>query len=296
MELLQLQYFREVARQEHMTRAARELRVAQPALSKTISRLEEDLGVPLFDRRNRRIQLNAYGKAYLKKVEAALEALEEGRREVLDLAGAERGVVRLATTTLNRLSGSISAYRERHPDVGFRVVQVSPAEQDRLADMLENGDADLGFTAATIGREGLIETPVLKAEIRLAVPSGHRLAGRSDGIRLTEAQDEPFIEYREGHPFRGVNEQFCRIAGLERRIVCEVEEPAAIESLVLAGLGVALVPACAGDEQSKLTLVPIREPICRRQFNVVRSESRYLPLAARDFESFLAGYFDERYG
>lgn len=64
MEMLQLEYFRTVARLEHMTRAAQELHIAQPALSKTISRLEEDLGVPLFDRQNRQIRLNAFGKAF----------------------------------------------------------------------------------------------------------------------------------------------------------------------------------------------------------------------------------------
>lgn len=64
MELLQLQYFRTVARMEHMTKAAKELRIAQPALSKTIARLEEDLGVPLFDRQNRQIKLNEFGRAF----------------------------------------------------------------------------------------------------------------------------------------------------------------------------------------------------------------------------------------
>lgn len=91
MELLQLHYFQTVARMEHMTKAAKELRIAQPALSKTIARLEEDLGVPLFDRQSRQIKLNSFGKAFLKSVDTALSALEEGRREVSDLAGMERG-------------------------------------------------------------------------------------------------------------------------------------------------------------------------------------------------------------
>ena len=72
-ELLQLHYFLKVAKLEHMTKAAQELRIAQPALSKTIARLEEDLGVPLFDRKGRNIRLNSFGKVYLKKVEMALE-------------------------------------------------------------------------------------------------------------------------------------------------------------------------------------------------------------------------------
>ena len=82
MELLQLHYFQTVARMEHMTKAAKELRIAQPALSKTIARLEEDLGVQLFDRQNRQIKLNSFRKAFLKSVDTALSALEEGKRGV----------------------------------------------------------------------------------------------------------------------------------------------------------------------------------------------------------------------
>lgn len=67
MELLQLEYFLTVAKLEHMTKAAQELRIAQPALSKTIARLEQDLGVPLFDRQGRKIRLNPYGQAFMKK-------------------------------------------------------------------------------------------------------------------------------------------------------------------------------------------------------------------------------------
>lgn len=80
MELLQLYYFRTVAKNQHMTNAAEELRIAQPALSKTIARLEEDLGVPLFDRQGRSIKLNTFGQAFLRKVETALNALEDGRK------------------------------------------------------------------------------------------------------------------------------------------------------------------------------------------------------------------------
>ncbi|GIO15753.1 LysR family transcriptional regulator [Cohnella xylanilytica] len=290
MELLQLHYFRTVARLEHMTRASQELRIAQPALSKTISRLEEDLGVPLFDRQNRQIKLNPFGKAFLRKVETALSALEEGKREVADLAGTERGVIRLATTTLSRLSGSLAAFRELHPDVNFRIVQISPAAEDEMVRLLEEGEVDLGFTAASLGREGIGEIPVLKAEICLAVPKGHRLEGR-ESIRLEEAAGEPFVEYKEGHPFRKINEEFSRRAGLERNVVCEIEEPAALESLVLAGLGVAFVPACPGDEKSRLSLVRIAAPVCSREFTVAWLEKRYLSQAAREFKRFLGEYF-----
>ena len=100
MDLLQLHYFRTVARLQHMTMAAEVLNVAQPALSKTIARLERELGVPLFDRQGRRIRLNRYGEAFLDKVDRALNLLEQAKQEVADMAGAEKGTIHLATVTM----------------------------------------------------------------------------------------------------------------------------------------------------------------------------------------------------
>ncbi|WP_276356666.1 LysR family transcriptional regulator [Cohnella caldifontis] len=291
MELLQLQYFQTVARLEHMTKAAEELRVAQPALSKTIARLESDLGVPLFDRTNRQIRLNAFGRAFLGKVDTALAALEEGRKEVADLAGMERGSIHLATNTLHRVTHSLGVFRARHPEVNFRIVQVAPSSTEEMVRLLESGEADLCFTAAPLDRPGIREIAVLNAEILLAVPPGHRFEG-TGSIRLADAAGEPFIEYRAGHPFRGANDAFCQKAGIRRNVVCEVEEPSALAELVQAGLGVALVP---GRQEAKQPFwqVRIEEPSWHRAFNLAWQDKRYLSLAARRFRDFLVEYFAE---
>lgn len=286
MELLQLQYFQKVARLEHMTKAAHELRIAQPALSKTIARLEADLGVALFDRQNRQIRLNRYGKAFLDKVDRALALLEEGRREVADLAGTERGSIHLATNALTRLSPSLGTFRARYPEVRFRIIQIAPASTYDMVELLEKGEVDLCFTAAPLEHPAIREVPVLNAEVYLAVPPGHRLAGRRS-IRLAEARDEPFIEYRSGHPFRRMNEEICRNAGIRPRIVCEVEEPPALGNLVQAGLGVALVPACKGDDPPQYSLLPIEDPGCRRTFTLAWCEQRYMSEAVQTFKDFL---------
>jgi len=87
MDLLQLRYFRVVARLEHMTKAPRSFFIAQPSLSQTIGRLEKEIGVPLFDRHGRVIRLNQFGKAFLEHVETLFRELEEGQRKVQDMAG-----------------------------------------------------------------------------------------------------------------------------------------------------------------------------------------------------------------
>ncbi|CAM3156071.1 LysR family transcriptional regulator [Paenibacillus lupini] len=289
MELLQLQYFRTVARHEHMTRAAEELRIAQPALSKTISRLEEDVGVPLFDRQNRQIRLNRFGRAFLQQVEIALGALDEGRRELVDMLDTEQGTIRLATPTLSRLSSSISEFRKVNPEILFRVVQIPPAASNDMISLLERGDVDLCFIAASLNQSWIREQIVLKAEVNLAVPMTHRLAGR-ENITLAEAANEAFIEYHTEHPFRHINNAYCDAAGITRNVICEVDEPSALWSLVQAGLGVAFVPHNT-NEDPNVKLLSIESPFCEREFSIAWNEKRYLPRAAKQYLEFLGSYF-----
>ncbi|WP_199615162.1 LysR family transcriptional regulator [Paenibacillus alkalitolerans] len=291
MELLQLHYFRTVARLEHMTKAAQELHIAQPALSKTIARLEEDLGVPLFDREGRRIRLNAFGRAFLAKAETALMALEEGRREIADLAGMERGRIYLATSILTPLSEPLGKFLSQHPKINFRITQASI---DEMTQQLEAGEIDFCFTALPIERPDIREIPLLSEEVFLAVPPGHRFAGRSS-IRLSEAADEPFVGYKEGYLFRKMNDEFCRKAGITPNVVCEVDEPAAIGKLVGAGLGVAFVGACRVDKDFP-PLLRIEHPVCRRTFKLAWHEKRYLSAAAHKFREFLVRYFADMFG
>jgi len=286
MELLQLRYFQTVARLEHMTKAAQELCIAQPALSKTISRLEEDVGVPLFDRHGGRIRLNAFGKTFLHKVEKALALLEEGRNEVSELAGLEQGSIHLATSTLDRLSDALGEFLALYPEVKFRITQAS---MDEITYLVEAGEVDLCFTPMPINRPHICAASVLKEDVYLAVPQGHRFAGRKS-IRLSELAKDPFIGYKEGVPFQQMNDLLFQEAGITPNFVCRVDEPAAIASLVRAGLGVALAGNCGGPN-SQMNLLRIEFPICQRNFQIVWYEKRYLSLAARKFRDFLIGYF-----
>ncbi|RCW45433.1 LysR family transcriptional regulator [Paenibacillus prosopidis] len=295
MELLQLHYFRTVARLEHMTKAAQELHIAQPALSKTIARLEEDLGVPLFDRQGRQIRLNTFGKAFLAKAETALTALEEGRRELADLAGMERGSIHLAAPTLNRLSGLIGDFLTLHPEVQFHLAQASTEE---MVQQLENGQIDFCFTALPIGRPGIHELPVLNEEVFLAVPPGHRLASRTS-INLSEVADESFIGYKKENIFRKRDDEIFEKAGITPNIVCEINEPSAKASLIKAGLGIAFVGACnRSDEAPPLpfVLLHIDNPRCQSSFQLAWHEKHYLSKAACEFRDFAVQYFAGKRG
>src|SRR5690349_12115287 len=120
MELQQLKYFQTVARLQHFTRAAEELYISQPSLSRSIARLEEELGAPLFDREGRQVRLNRLGQTFLKRVERVFNELEVGQRELQDLIGPEKGLVAVAflhTVGVRLLPLLLSAFRAEHPNI-----------------------------------------------------------------------------------------------------------------------------------------------------------------------------------
>lgn len=289
MELLQLHYFRTVARLEHMTKAAEELCIAQPALSQTIARLESDLGVPLFDRKGRNIKLNLFGKSFLKKAEAALALLEEGRAEVADLAGKEGGRVFLSTTTHKCFSDLIGAFIPEHPNIKLQITQAST--QDKIK-QLKNGDIDFCITFPPLNEKGITGTSFLTEHIKIAVPTNHRFANHRS-IDLKELADEPFICIKEGNPFREMTDQFCEQAGFTPNIVCEVDELSAIVYFLRTGIGVGFLPETPFDDKNfPFPLIPINNPDCQRTYQLAWNEKRYLSMAARKFRDYVIHYFE----
>jgi DNA-binding transcriptional LysR family regulator len=198
--------------------------------------------VPLFDRQGRRIRLNPFGVAFLRRMERVFAELEDGRREVADLAGLEHGRVSLAATTL-RLPQLFNGFLAAHPHVSFRLMQSSSLEMQR---QLESGEVDLCIASPPLTRPRIRSVPMLTEELLLVVPVGHRLAGK-DHIALREVAEEPFIAMKAGYGLRDIADECCRQAGFAPALACECDELAAIRGLVSAGLGVAFFPPSGGE-------------------------------------------------
>lgn len=292
MEWQQLEYFQAVARLEHFTHAARQLALSQPALSRSIARLEDELGVPLFERQGRRVRLTRYGRAFLAHVERALQAIDAGKREVSDMAGPERGVVTLAflrTLGASMLPEALGAFRERHPDVHFHLTQ---NYSSALLDLLAEGAVDLCLFAPPEERPGMLWRPVLTEEIYVVVAPGHRLASR-ESIALAELADEPLILLKPGYGMRRITDALCRQAGFTPRIAFEGEDTATVTGLATAGLGVGFIPALAVTERPDARYLRVSEPRCERIIALAWMEQRYLSAAATLFRDFTLAFFAE---
>ncbi|MDA3624463.1 LysR substrate-binding domain-containing protein [Saccharopolyspora sp. WRP15-2] len=280
MDLLPLRYFQAVARHEHISRAAAELRVSQPSLSRTIARLEKELGVPLFDRQGRQIRLNRFGSAFLTRVDRALAELDDGRQELSDAVGLVRGSVAVATETLLTLSGALVGFRAEHPDVDVRLYQSSATA---MLQRLRRGEVDLCLSSQPVDDPALETAEVLREEVLLAVPREHPLASRTS-VGIAEIAEEPFITTSGDFWQRELTDRLFAAVGRRANIVCESDEPAASAFLVSLGLGVGLVPEMASRyDVAPLVFLHVDAPGCERVLSYVWRRDAYSSAAARRF-------------
>ncbi|MGH3167610.1 MAG: LysR family transcriptional regulator [Trebonia sp.] len=293
-----LRQFVVVAREEHLTRAAEILGVPQPTLSRSIARLESELGVPLFTRPGRSIKLTRHGRALFDSAERSLVTLGSPLRALAGEADPAGG--RVALGFLPTLGGAavprlLRDFRAGHPRVRFALVQ---GGADVLLTRLREGEIDVCLTAPLPAAAGGVTARKLDQQrIDLFVPVGHRLAKRRrggvrpGGIRLAEAADEDFICMEPGFGLRAITDDLCRAAGFEPRIAFEGEEADTARGLVGAGLGVSLLPA-AVPSLTDPSVVPLRitEPKAARTVGIAWMADRPLSAPVAAFRDFALGY------
>lgn len=278
MELNALRQFMVVARLEHLSRAAEELHVAQPSLSRTIARLEAELGAALFDRAGR-LQLNETGRVFRRYVERSLGELDAGRRAVLDAIAHGGGTVRLASETFLTLTGPLAAFKRSHPTVE---VELHWAPADDMLRLLRTQEVELCVASQPIYAEGLVSARLFNDQVGVATGLDHPFAGRGS-VTVDELAGESFISARKGHWQRRLLDRLFAERGLTPKVVCEVDELSAVADLIVAGLGIGLVPAIAQRIAAHLPLAwnPIDSSDSRRTVTLFWNADHELSDAAR---------------
>ena len=260
MDLRQLEYALAVARSLSFTRAAAELHVAQPALSTAVRRLEAELGVRLFDRTTRRVELTTAGEAFVRRATRIGEEVESIVAEMHDFATGLRGRLRLAVWYHSepRVVPFLRDFVAETPGAEVSIVELGAPE---ILSALRAGDIDL---AAFVLQPGLdlsnIEYEVLRAEpYMLGVSPSHPIAGMAE-IGLPLVAELPLIAPRTGVALRTMLDRMLRAAGKAPRIVVEANDASAVLAFASAGLGACvLTRTLAGASREPLALVPIAD-------------------------------------
>ena len=238
-ELRHLVYFREVARQLHYRKAAESLAVAQPALSRSITQLETELGVDLLNRTRRKVELTPAGRALLERIEPLLRALAAIPEDIRALAGGQAGQVRVAFTGLAMatvLPGILREFNRRYPGIRVELNESPTAAQ---LESLKTGEIACGFfhPNATLP-PGLGTKLLLQEKNGVLLPVEHPLA-KTKKLRLRDLADTPFVMFPRAHNpgfYDRVLAAFQQ-AGITPRIADEVWPRSNAIGLVRAGLG-----------------------------------------------------------
>ncbi len=293
MELRHLRYFEAVARHSHVTRAAAELHIAQPALSKQISQLERELGIALFDRVGRSLRLTEAGEALLPYARAVLAQVEEARAAMAERIGLKAGRVSIGappTVGAHLLPPLLTVFHQRYPGITLRLHE---AGIQSLLDLLESGLTDLAVLALPVEGEQLAVAPLLNEPLVLIVSPLHPLAKRSD-VSMSELRNERWILSPANYELREATLKACREAGFTPQTVLEGGETETLVRFVAAGLGIALVPALAVSGFSSVVSLNIRDQPLTRSLGLVWRRDRMASPAARALREFLVNEVSQR--
>lgn len=287
MEITQLRYFLEVAETQHITRSAEKLHIAQPALSQSIKRLEESLGVPLFISKGRNIQLTRYGE-YLKNKAAPLiadfDAIPVQLKRIAHIDNTTIHINVLAASSL--VTEAIIDFKSKHENINFELLQING-----------NSLSDVNITTDLTGHSSVedSDTFILNEKIFLAVPSNSELAMR-DKVSLSELNDSGFICLSGSRQFRSICDQFCTHANFKQNIIFESDNPSAVRNMIAANMGVGFWPefTWGGVDRNKVKLIELTDSPFSRDIIITKTHNKIDNKAVCDFFNFLSDFFREK--
>jgi LysR family transcriptional activator of glutamate synthase operon len=274
-----------LAELQHVTAAAEQLHIAQPTLTRMLSRLERRLGVALFDRRGKRLSLNSYGRIYYDHARRAQLELDSARRAIEDLTNPAVSEIRLGflssfgTTVVPQL---IAGFTAASPGVAF-TLQEGAAEA--IGDLVESDaiDAiDIGVVSPRPQQPNLAWRSLFRQRLGVAVPRDHPLAG-VPAVSMSDLANEPFVTMHPGFGMRRLLDELCAAAQFQPRIVLESANLTTAAGLVAAGIGISLVPIDGNRDTPGAAVLRLADADAYRDIGMIWNSARPLSRPARDF-------------
>ncbi|WP_047690917.1 LysR substrate-binding domain-containing protein [Kocuria sp. ZOR0020] len=243
MDLRQLNYFIAVAEERHFGRAAKRLHIAQPPLSQQIRQLEEQLGVKLFDRTTRRVDLTAAGELLLERGRAIVNDVEALKADVYQVGAGVTGVLRVGfsgSATYSVMPQIVRAAGQAYPglNVDLHGEMLTPAMESALLDR----SLDAAILRPPVTSQEIEYRIMQREPLMVAIPSHSPLA-EDRPVSMPELTDQKFVTYPPGSVVYRETVELCRAAGFKHRVAHIAQETSTVLSFVAAGAGVAVVPS-----------------------------------------------------
>jgi LysR family transcriptional activator of glutamate synthase operon len=275
-----LRTFLEVARLEHLGRAAEVLQADQSTISRKVARLEQEVGVPLFERIGRSIRLTQAGRRMVGRAERLLNDLRDAIADAEGAVSAETGQVSvgfLHTVGARWLPERLARFLQSHPKVRFVLVEGTANE---VVSGITGGDFDLGILGPPPTNMPDLEIhPLFRERVAVVVPAGHRLVGQS-ACKLEDLAGERLILPRSRSGLRKVIDDAFAAQHLSVNVAYEGDDFTIVQGLVEAGLGITLLPMPLPAPSNRVAVIPLRDPPIARTMALCWDRRRALPPAA----------------
>ena len=294
MEFSQLRYFVAVAHGESMRKTAESLHVAQTTLSMSIKKLEDELGVSLFDRYSNSFRLTTVGAMFLQKASKLLLDADAIWQETVTLGRQEKNMINIGVGATGLTIESSLVYRALHPEINFKFLRewARPASA-----LLFSHQAELCTSFFPVDSMDVVSQPLINEPMFAMVAKSNPLSSRTS-FTLQELADHPILTTLPGSDFRELTEHLFACAGVKPHEYVEAGDQETHFHYVRHDLGIGFVPETtanmmhAGREFSaaNIAVIPLSEPFCRRNVYVSYLKERTLTPILSDYYSFLVKF------
>jgi DNA-binding transcriptional LysR family regulator len=282
LDVQALRYFMEVARRQGFTRASETLHVTQPAVSKMIRGLEDELGTPLLVRERRRVTLTEAGRLVFERAQGVLDALRVIEEEVVELAAIQRGRLRLGMTPIVGVTffpPLLAEFHAAHPGV---VLELREEGSHHIEKLVADRELDVGAVVLPTDEKLFGVLPFVQDQLVAILHPSHPLARRR-AIALRDLRDSRFALYRPEFALHGQILEACRRSGFSPAVMSESSHWDFIVEMVAASIGVALLPRTIGRQldERRVRAVPLTDPVIPWKVALIWRKDRHLPPATR---------------
>ncbi|WP_371363508.1 HTH-type transcriptional regulator CynR [Sporomusa rhizae] len=279
MELRQLEYFYTASRLKSISKAAEQLSVAQPSVSIAIQKLEEELGIQLFDRSQRQIMLTAEGVIFFQRVNEILSRVRDVATEMQDLRLLQKGSIKIG---IPPMIGALffprifAQFRRKYPNLELTAIEGGSLTVQKL---IEQGKIDVGIITKSAESEIFKLLPLTEGQILVCLPPDHPLTKLSS-IPFEELKDQPLVLLKEDNYIRQAVAAECTKHQFSPQVVFSSSQLGTIISLVEEGLGISLLFDAIVKKHPGIQTRPLADPI---PFEIVLAwnRDRYLSHAAK---------------
>lgn len=273
-----------VVEERNFTRAGEKLFIAQPSISKSVQRLEEELEVTLFDRRMRDVTLTDAGEIVYEHSKEILAMMKRMQIGIEDLSDSTAGHLKIG---LPQIIGTFifppigKAYTERYPGVTLKIEERGGLLTEKL---VEKGELDVGFVVFPVDNPLLDTEQIYEDSFVLCVSTNHPLSNRTH-IELHEVKDEPFIVFAKTFALYKIVMNACEQSGFQPNVLLESTQWDLILELVSVQMGIAILPRVFAHKLKNIEIVsiPITNPVFKWKVGVITSKKYYQSTALRRF-------------